>query len=214
MKKTMPYFKKIIKGKKLFIFSFSILAFIFGFSFLFKHKLIDTKVVNRLGLTIVGYENFKFDVINDIEIENIKTIDFVAKSNGAVLKIKKIIGLDKKPADQYIMDKAFLIESLFYRVPLPYPGSISHTSRIPQELKPVKDAIYLENIQHPYYILHANERLGYGVYNLEEAKYRSLFIILYYVERSVLYQVEYFIPCTKFNKDLALDLIRSLQVFK
>lgn len=111
-----------------------------------------------------------------------------------IIKIEVIPNLDRAGAQQLTDEGMMNIEALYANALSPYPGDISNTivsdSRYrPQRLRANRDGIPLD-----YFLLYANQRLGYGAATADTVKYRALLGWIYCEQAGRLYKVRCFMP--------------------
>jgi len=134
-----------------------------------------------------------------------------AKKNGRIVKIETIKNIDEKTASRYVEERKHLIESLYKRIPSPYPGMVSKTIECPEKFTPEIVSLKIENKTTPIYILSSTPRFTYGACADELIKYRGYLAFIYNEKGKILYRVEIFIPVEEFDKKWGLSLLGSLK---
>ncbi|MDD5772431.1 MAG: sulfatase [bacterium] len=168
------------------------------------------EVFDQLGISISKADDFVIQKnISMYEWEN-TFFTVSAEKNGSVIKIEVINNIDNNSAERRIEEKKYIINSLYYQTPSPYPGMISNTIEYPDEFKPKVEYIEIEGVKTAFLILSSTSRFTYGVGAEELIAYRGALIFIYNEKEKKLYQIELFIPKEKFDKKDVLSIFGSI----
>ena len=111
-----------------------------------------------------------------------------------VLKIEVLHEVDKEAAEALLSDGIMGLEALYANALSPYPGDISNKVVADPRFRPELARKTVGQTTYTYYLLFANERLGYGAATADTVKFKSL-LGWFYCERSKdFYKVKYFVP--------------------
>lgn len=133
-------------------------------------------------------------------------------NKGRACRIEIIKPIEQAAAGKYIQDRQYVLKSLFKSIPAPYPGEITYSIQVPQELKPEIITLQAEAGARPVYILYSTDRLTYGAGSPDLIKYKGALTFIYDRDRKVLYIVEIFVPKEDFVREEALEIIKSFKV--
>ena len=110
------------------------------------------------------------------------------------LKIEVMREVDKETADALLNDGIMGLEALYANALSPYPGDISNKVVADARFRPEFFRKTIGQTTYSYYLLFANERLGYGAVTTDTVKFKSLLGWLYCEQSKDFYKVKYFVP--------------------
>lgn len=168
----------------------------------------------ELGISIEGVEDFTIqkDILRQGGDNAFWTI--IAQGDGRVIKIEAITNINPDSAQRYIGEKQSMIDSLYKRIPSPYPGMVSKIIECPDQFKPKTENIEVEGEEICVYLLSSTPRFTYGASVEELIKYRGALAHIYRKTKKTLYQIEIFIPKQSFNEKAVLTLLSSLKFIR
>ncbi|MFH1415996.1 MAG: sulfatase [Elusimicrobiota bacterium] len=149
------------------------------------------------------------DILRTGKENSFRTI--IAEKDGKRIKIEVTNNIDPESAEKYIEERRHVINSLYRHVPSPYPGMISNTIEIPQQLKPKVLNIDFENKEKEVTILSSTARFTYGASAEDLIKYRGGLLFLYDENKNSLYRIDLFIPKEEFNQKEAVGIMGSFK---
>ena len=92
--------------------------------------------------------------------------------------------------DKILKERLFALHAMYRSLRSPYPGALSRNIHCDERFKPQ----LLAEQPHLLYLLHATERLTYGVCEEAAIRYRSLLAFVRCSATGRLFQVEVFLP--------------------
>ncbi|MDD5669422.1 MAG: hypothetical protein PHE58_05265 [Candidatus Omnitrophica bacterium] len=166
-------------------------------------------IFTELDFSFEGIEDFSVqkNIVREADKSVSRTI--IARKDETTVKIEITEGLSAQDADRYISERMYVIESLFKRLPNPYPGMITNTIECPESFKPEKTEIKINGQAVSVYVLNSTPRFTYGVCVDELIKYRGVAASLYVPGKKALFRVELFFPKEQFDKEKALTILGS-----
>lgn len=120
--------------------------------------------------------------------------EYTFTNRECVLKLEVLPHVDAENAAVLIQEGRMNLEALHANALSPYPGDISRQIVADTRFRPVFVRTNLHELTYQYYLVFANERLGYGAVTADVVKYRSLIGWLHCREAETLYKVRYFVP--------------------
>ena len=99
---------------------------------------------------------------------------FVLRRGDVTLKLEVLQGVDGTSGDALFDDGRMGIEALHADALSPYPGDISKRISAGEEYLPRFRSRDAEGARHRWFLLFANDRLGYGATTKDAVRYRSL----------------------------------------
>jgi len=199
MKNNKANKKKKINRKILFLAIGILVAVSLIIFFILALKIIRPQ--SSIGIYSEFTEKFNFEKKTSYD----STI-FMGNYDNMILKIKRMDDYTLEMSQQYILDKIFVINSLFREIHSPYPGELSNRIECPDEFKPEKKS----NMPFDYYIIYSTERLNYGACSYDLIKYKSINYFLYCNKQNEFYHVELFIPFIQ-NISVYEDSVKNLK---
>lgn len=168
-------------------------------------------IFEELGFSIEGVDDFiiQKDILREGLQNTFWTI--VAQKKERVIKVEVIKNIDAQRADRYIKERQYIIESLYSRIPSPYPGMVSKIIECSDEFKPKIIDLKIESRNIPVYLLFSTPRFTYGACADELIKYRGVLVFVYSEGDKILYQIEIFIPKQDFEKKEILSILSSFK---
>lgn len=152
------------------------------------------EVLDELNVTIELSEEYKV-ISNRKIIDDSRTIAMIyATSKDNILKIQIVDGLSEKEARDYTNNQRYLINSLFSRQKVPYPGPITNTLVCPKEYLPVIEEEDDSEYFKVFYYMYANDRLVFGGYDEGSLRYSMILAFIYCKEKKELFKIEYYTP--------------------
>jgi len=119
---------------------------------------------------------------------------YALRRGTAILKVEVVRHLDAAGAETLLTEGQVSIEALYADALSPYPGDISRTIVPGKEFAPRLVEKEQDGLKYTYFLLFANERLGYGASTPEAARYRSLLGWLYCEKAQKFYKLRVFVP--------------------
>jgi hypothetical protein len=122
------------------------------------------------------------------------SIRYTLTARERVLKIEVIREVEKDTAEALLKDGIMGLEALYANALSPYPGDISNKVVADPRFRPEFVRRTSGQTTYSYYLLFANERLGYGAATADAVKFKSLLGWLYCEQSKEFYKVKYFVP--------------------
>lgn len=168
-------------------------------------------VFEKLDISMDGVGDFviRKNILREGRENTFWTI--IAKKGQRVIKIEVIKNIAPKYADRYIEERKDMIESLYKRIPSPYPGMISKVIECSDEFKPKVVYLEIEEKNTPVYILYSTPRFTYGACVEDLIKYRGALTFIYREKEKTLYRIDLFIPRKDFDKKKVLNILSSFK---
>jgi hypothetical protein len=135
---------------------------------------------------------------------------FTFTNRDSVLKIEVFPNLDREAAETLLQDAIMGVHALYANALSPYPGDISHRIESNPKFRPQFFTRTVGGVTFSYFVLFANERLGYGATADDLVRYRSLVGWLHCGPSGNFYKVRLFKPLTTENRELE-ELFLSLR---
>jgi hypothetical protein len=126
------------------------------------------------------------------------------------LKVEVVRHLDAAGAETLLTEGRVSVEALYADALSPYPGDISKKIVTGKEFAPRLVEKAQGGLKYTYFLLFANDRLGYGASTPEAARYRSLLGWLYCEKAQKLYKLRMFVPAEEGERGLE-ELFLSLR---
>lgn len=148
----------------------------------------------------------KFDVSLDLNKEYIvkdydKTIgagkniiEISATFDKDITKIKIIYPLTDKEALRFIENQRYMINTLFSKQKVPYPGPLTNLLECPEQYLPKIEEEQTEDSERVFYSLYANNRLTFGGCTEDVLAYAAVLAFIYCKEKNEFYQIGCFTP--------------------
>jgi len=133
----------------------------------------------------------------------------LAKDGEDIIKIEVTQNIDSKYARKYAQEKNGIIHAQYKRIPSAYPGMISNTIEVPEQLRPKSAEIDIEGKKQSALLLYSTPRFTYGASVEELIKYRSALIFNYCPNLKTLIRFEYFMPKDDFNEKEVLNALST-----
>ncbi len=140
------------------------------------------------GLAVPGAA--RFTVASETRALGGGATTYVARDRDRVLRLRVTYDVEPAAAAQHIAEQALLLESIFEPNLPPYPEFLTRETGCPEAFKPQKQ----HNRLGAYHLVHASERLGYGVCTDDLAFYRAAVGDFYCRESRRVFKVEFFVP--------------------
>lgn len=155
-----------------------------------------------------GIDNFIVEDTREIFIKNSKITDLTTTSNDSILMFRRIDNSNASFANVYIDDQKIKLISVYDPAISPYFAILTTKIVCPERFQPIYNEINTDSTSIEYYIVYANERLGYGVCTDDLIKYREIIAFAYCENTESLYEIEYFVPNEKYDEN-SENLIKS-----
>lgn len=120
--------------------------------------------------------------------------EYTLTNGPRILKIEAVPNLDRENAERLVQESLMNVEALYASALSPYPGDISRQVVPDTRYQPEFVRTNLHGLTYRYYLVYANERLGYGAVTPDVVKYRSLVGWLYCEPSQTLFKIRYYIP--------------------
>jgi arylsulfatase A-like enzyme len=192
----------------------TLFAFLAGTAFFFCAipggfaRTLDT-VFEEYGFSLQGLGDFSVEKDTRRELPDSVTHIVIARKADVVVKIEITPAIGETAARAYIKERKYVLESLFKRLPNPYPGMITNTIECPDAFKPEICETEISGDPVPVFILNSTPRFTYGACVDELIRYRGVSAFIYAAGKKTLFRVELFYPKEHFYKERALAVLRS-----
>jgi arylsulfatase A-like enzyme len=193
--------------RTLFAFHIVIAFFFCAIPGVFAESL-DT-LFEEFGFSLQGLGGFSVEKDTRRESPDSVTHTVIARKADVVVKIEITPALEETAACAYIKERNYVLESLFKRLPNPYPGMITNTIECPDAFKPEIAETVIQGSPVSVYILNSTPRFTYGACVDELIRYRGVCSFIYAAGKKTLFRVELFYPKERFDKERALAVLRS-----
>jgi hypothetical protein len=133
-----------------------------------------------------------------------KTDSFVYTFTNAasVSKIEVLEQIEAPDASVLVQDGVMGIQALYANALSPYPGDISNQVTGDPAYRPRFFQVTNATVSFTYFLLYANERLGYGATTKDSVKYKSLLGWFHCANRKEFFKVRLFVPLATSDRDL------------
>lgn len=158
----------------------------------------------------VSFDHTNEFVINESILREGKENTFwtiLAQRQDTLLKLEIVKNIDSQTARQYIQERTYAINSLYQNIPSAYPGMITNSTEIQDELKPAVAQLTINREKIPVYLLYSTARFTYGATTRDLIKYRGALTFVFIPVHRTLLRIELFQPKEKSNDK---DLLRWL----
>jgi hypothetical protein len=136
------------------------------------------------------------------EVKRRFSTEYTFTNRERVLKLEVVSHIDRDNAEVLLKEGVMNVEALYANALSPYPGDISKQVVSDARFHPQFVRTNLNQLTYQYYLVFANERLGYGAVTPDVVKYRSLVGWLYCETAQTLYKLRYFAPLSTPRADL------------
>jgi hypothetical protein len=123
---------------------------------------------------------------NDTSVSKIEVLEHIEPSDGSVLMQDGVMG----------------IQALYANALSPYPGDISNKVETDPAYRPRLFQVTNAGIASAYFLLYANDRLGYGATTKDSVKFKSLVGWFYCAARKEFFKVKVFVPLMLGDREL------------
>ncbi len=124
-------------------------------------------------------------------------------TNGAsIAKIEVLEHIELPDANVLIQDGLMGIQALYANALSPYPGDISNKVASDPAYRPRLVQGTNAAIRSTYFLLYANDRLGYGATTKDSVKFKSLVGWFHCAARKEFFKVKLFAPLTTGDRDI------------
>jgi hypothetical protein len=128
-------------------------------------------------------------------VDDSKTITTVlATSKDNLIKIQAIEGMSEEEATAHVNNQKYLINSIFKKQNVPYPGPLTNLAECPSKYLPVVEEKDESDGLRIFYYMYANDRLVFGGYDEASLKYAMVLGFIYCRAKNELFRIEYFTP--------------------
>lgn len=129
-------------------------------------------------------------------------------TNGtSVSKIEVLEHIEPSDAGVLMKDGLMGIQALYANALSPYPGDISNKVESDPAYRPRLVQVTNAAVSTAYFLLYANDRLGYGATTKDSVKFKSLVGWFHCAARKEFFKVKLFVPLTTSDRDLEAILI-------
>jgi len=150
--------------------------------------------LDALDVSMNLNKQYKIKDYNNIKEKTMEVKEIFAISDEDVLKIKTVHGLSEEKAIMYITTQRDLIDYLFSKQNVPYPGPLTNNLECPEEYFPKIEEEQDKDSWRVFYYLYANDRLTFGGCSEDILSYNVAVAFVQCKEKSEIYQIEYFTP--------------------
>jgi hypothetical protein len=124
-------------------------------------------------------------------------------TNGtSVSKIEVLERIESSDANLLIRDGVMGIQALYANALSPYPGDISNKVETDPAYRPRLVQVTNAALISTYFLLFANDRLGYGATTKDSVKFKSLVGWFHCATRLEFFKVKVFVPLSISDRDL------------
>ena len=154
---------------------------------------------------VIEYDEFVFKERKNIEI--------LAKKEDNIIRFKIIKDIDKETADKYIDDIFYKLEAHFEPKDILgiYADVINAVAKVPEELKPKREIITINNKETPCFIAFSDKYFSYFVITKEQAVYQGTIAMFYCPQNKNLVNIELLMPKEKFNFEKLVDILKTFK---
>lgn len=187
-----------IKGRAQILLLASMISFLLIGCEQGRVELTMADLGKEIGLSFAGGENFKVtkDLVRQAGQKKFRSLEAV--SGARLLKVEVMSGLSPDEAVKMQEERMTVIRSLFSNLPSPYPGMVTNTVVVDDELKPQLQMISLGGQELPLYILMSSVRYTYGAVPAELVSFLGGLFFIYDQDNGTLYRLDYFMPRENF----------------
>lgn len=153
------------------------------------------------NLEILQSEHLRSFRVSDVYKRRNSTT-YTLTNQEKILKIQVICNITKESEKILLADGIMSLEALYANALSPYPGDISKRIVSNKKFVPKFFSKTVNDRNYTFFILFANEWLGYGVRTEDVVKYKSLIGWLYDEETERFYKIRCFVPLETKNEDL------------
>jgi hypothetical protein len=141
------------------------------------------------------------------QYEGPASTQYVLTNAGRVLKLDLLPDVDADSAQVLLDDSIMGLRALYANALSPYPGDLSNQVVAAERFKPQFIRRQMPGVIYSYFLLFANERLGYGAMSTDSVKFRSLIGWFYCAEGRTFCKIRYFVPLATPSKELEADFL-------
>jgi hypothetical protein len=123
-------------------------------------------------------------------------------NEASVLKIEVLEHIEPSDANILIQDGVMGIQALYANALSPYPGDISNKIATDPAYRPRLVQATNAATRFNYFLLYANDRLGYGATTKDSVKFKSLVGWFHCAARKEFFKVKMFAPLVTSDRDL------------
>jgi arylsulfatase A-like enzyme len=173
------------------------------------HAVTLDSVFRDLDFSLQGIGDFIVEKDTRRESGNAGARTVIARKDEVVARLEIIRDTGEDEARTYVQEQNYVLESLFKRLPNPYPGMITNAIECPDSFKPEIVDTQVQGSPVSVYVLNSTPRFTYGTCVDELIRYRGVRTFVYAAGKKTLFRIELFYPKQSFDKELALRVIRS-----
>jgi hypothetical protein len=123
-------------------------------------------------------------------------------NEASVSKIEVLEHIEPADASVLVQDGVMGIQALYANALSPYPGDISNKVATEPAYRPRLFQVTNAAIRSTYFLLYANDRLGYGGTTKDSVKFKSLVGWFHCAAGKEFFKVKMFAPLTTSDRDL------------
>lgn len=153
-----------------------------------------TAALDALGVSMDIKEEYMVMDYNLIRDDTREIKEIFSTFNKDVLNIRIVSDLSEDKAVQYVNNQRYLVDNLFSKQKVPYPGPLTNTLECPENYLPKVEEEEDEDSFGVFYYLYANDRLTFGGCTEDILDYAAVLAFIYCKEKNEVYQVGYFTP--------------------
>lgn len=153
-----------------------------------------TAALNTLSVSMDLNKEYRITEFNIIKDDTTEIKEIFSASDEDILNIRIVNGLSEDKANQYITNQRYLVDNLFSKQKVPYPGPLTNTLECPEEYLPKVEEEKDGDSWRVFYYLYANDRLTFGGCTDDILDYVAVLAFIYCKEKNEVYQLWYFTP--------------------
>ena len=127
---------------------------------------------------------------------------YTLTNQNSVAKIEVLEHIEASDVETLLQDGIMGIQALYANALSPYPGDISNQVTTDPSFRPRLFRATNAPLTFTYFLLYANDRLGYGATTRDSVKFKSLMGWLYCNSRQEFFKVKLFVPPATLDREL------------
>lgn len=176
----------------------------------------DTQTLADLGPEIAlrvpdaGQFTIRKDLVRHSGQKQFRSLEAVNGSR--LLKVEVMAGLSREEAQMMQEERMAIIRSLFSNLPSPYPGMVTNTVVVADEMRPQLQMVSVGGQDLPLYILMSSSRYTYGAVPTEMVSFLGGLFFIFDESSGTLYRLDYFLPKEEFSGEAFVRFFSELKL--